>query len=80
MGEQIDWTVALFTEPVPSEDYSAPCGTHVYELVGGDTTWLTFDATTRALTLHTTAHSDVQTGTIHTIRAYGSLWPSDYIE
>ena len=70
--------------------YTPGCGPHVYKLIDGDTTYLKFDESTRVLTLNTVHHSDVGVNfptlgqaipaKSHTIRAYGSRWPDDYIE
>jgi hypothetical protein len=59
VGETLDQVVILFTEPIPTLDYSTPCGSHVYELVGGNTGYLTFDSVTKTLTMNTNLHSDV---------------------
>jgi hypothetical protein len=80
VGEQVDQVVTDYTEPIPALDFEAPCGLHVYELVGGNKNYLKFDPATRKLTVNTSLHSDVQINTTHTIRAYGSKWPGDYAE
>ena len=59
VGETLDQVITLFTEPITALDYSTPCGSHVYELVGGNTGYLTFVSATRTLTVNTNLHSDV---------------------
>jgi hypothetical protein len=59
VGEQLNQVVTIFTEPIPALDYLAPCGSHVYELVGGNTSCVTFVPATRTLTVNTSLHSDV---------------------
>jgi hypothetical protein len=56
----------------------------------GNTSYLSFVPATRVLTLNTILHTDVGVNfptlgeaipaKTHTIRAYGSRWPTDYIE
>jgi hypothetical protein len=64
----------------PTADYATLCGTLTYELIGGDTTYLTFDSATRTLTLEANLVAEVRLGFTHTIRAYGSLVPTNHVE
>jgi hypothetical protein len=57
----------------------AVCGAINYELIGGDTTYVRFIASSRVLSLWTTLTADVRPATQHIIKAYPANFSATFV-
>lgn len=80
VGQSSSWNFSAYGINTQSGHCNTSyCGSPVYSLVGSHN-YLSFNTSTRTLTLNTNSHSNVRSNTAHVIRAWPSSFSNNYTD